>query len=246
MQAKQHKKTNTKNSALAAIAMALSFFSMAFAGYATTWTMDEVSAHNTSSDCWMVIDGKVYDVTSFIPSHPGGATIIAFCGLDASTAFAGQPMHSYATGLLPTYYIGDLAVPDTTAPVIVMNGVSPVEVSIGSVYADAGATATDNVDPVVTVNAVSTVNTSAIGSYTVTYTATDAAGNAATPVIRTVTVVAAPDTTPDAIPPTVTILSPGNTTYTNATIGLEYTAVDNAGGSGANMSACRYVLDREL
>lgn len=218
MKVKRNKKTNLKNSGLLVIAMALSFFSLAYAGHATTsWTMAEVNTHNSASDCWMAINGKVYNMTSYVPSHPGGAAIIPFCGLDATDAFAGQPMHTYATGLLPTYYIGDLAVPDTTAPVILMNGASPVEVYAGSPYADAGATATDNVDPNVTVNAASTVDTSVIGSYIVTYTATDAAGNNATPVVRTVNVVAVPDTTV----PVITLVSPENKTYNTSAVILK-------------------------
>ena len=59
-------------------------------------------------------------------------------------------------------------------------------------YTDAGATCTDNVDVTCTVTAVSTVNSATAGTYTVTYSASDAAGNAATPVVRTVTVNPAP------------------------------------------------------
>lgn len=36
----------------------------------------EVARHNTKKSCWIVIDSKAYDVTSFLPNHPGGATIL--------------------------------------------------------------------------------------------------------------------------------------------------------------------------
>jgi len=77
---------------------------------------------------------------------------------------------------------------DAFAPVITMSGNALVGVALNDSYADAGATATDNVDPSVTVISSGTVDTSVAGTYTITYTANDAAGNVATPVTRTVIV----------------------------------------------------------
>lgn len=79
---------------------------------------------------------------------------------------------------------------DTTAPVITLLGTTPVTISQGSTYTDAGATAVDNVDGNITANIVttSTVDTSIVGNYSVTYNVSDAAGNAATPVVRVVNV----------------------------------------------------------
>lgn len=34
----------------------------------------EISKHASTDDCWLVINGKVYDFTNFAPNHPGGAT----------------------------------------------------------------------------------------------------------------------------------------------------------------------------
>ena len=86
-----------------------------------------------------------------------------------------------------------LVPPDTTAPVITLTGDSTVNVELGSgTYTDAGATTDDGVTSVVTTG---TVDTNTAGTYTITYSATDAAGNSATQVTRTVVVAAG--TTPD-------------------------------------------------
>ncbi len=82
---------------------------------------------------------------------------------------------------------------DTIAPVITLNGTSPVEVIRNTVYVDAGATAIDNVDGDITASIITTglpINTSAVGTFTITYNVSDAAGNTATQVIRTINVAA--------------------------------------------------------
>src|SRR5689334_4120273 len=79
---------------------------------------------------------------------------------------------------------------DTTPPVITMNGNSSQTISLQSSYSDAGATANDDEDGAVTVtsDASSTnPNVNQTGTYTITYHATDAAGNEAT-ASRTITV----------------------------------------------------------
>lgn len=40
------------------------------------YEMEEVQKHNTEDDCWLVIGEKVYDVTAYLPEHPGGADIM--------------------------------------------------------------------------------------------------------------------------------------------------------------------------
>jgi hypothetical protein len=78
---------------------------------------------------------------------------------------------------------------DTTPPVITLSGANPANVTQNTSYTDAGATANDAVDGVVTVNTTGTVDATTLGDYTLTYTATDSAGNTAT-ATRTVTVTA--------------------------------------------------------
>jgi len=52
------------------------------------YTLEEVAKHKTQNDVWVVVDGKVLDVTKFLPDHPGGKmAIMAFAGRDATTEF---------------------------------------------------------------------------------------------------------------------------------------------------------------
>ena len=76
-------------------------------------TMSELAKHNSSQSCWLLISGKIYDVTSFINQHPGGANeILKNCGTDATVAFAtrgGTGTHSArAYSMLSKYFIGNL------------------------------------------------------------------------------------------------------------------------------------------
>jgi predicted heme/steroid binding protein len=54
----------------------------------TGYTMDEVSKHTSKTDCWVVVAGKVLDVTNFLKDHPGGElAILTFAGKDATEEF---------------------------------------------------------------------------------------------------------------------------------------------------------------
>ncbi|OCH96387.1 hypothetical protein OBBRIDRAFT_718882 [Obba rivulosa] len=57
-----------------------------------TWSLEEVAKHNTPSSCWVIVNNKVYDVTEFLPGHPGGAQVILrHAGSDATTVY--EPIH---------------------------------------------------------------------------------------------------------------------------------------------------------
>jgi hypothetical protein len=82
-----------------------------------------------------------------------------------------------------------IQVRDTLPPVITLTGDQTVSVEAGFPYQDAGATAADAVDGDITVTIDDTgVDTNVVGSYTITYNVTDAAGNE-TEVTRTVKVI---------------------------------------------------------
>ncbi len=95
----------------------------------------------------------------------------------------------------------EVRVVDTTAPTISPTGNTIVTLEVGTTYSDQGATATDNYDPAVNVVVGGdNVDTTTVGTYTVTYNASDSSGNAATQVTRTVNGV-------DTTAPTVTVNS---------------------------------------
>ncbi len=87
---------------------------------------------------------------------------------------------------------------DTTAPVLTLTGELQVEVIEGEVYTDAGATASDETDGDITANIMTTggVDTNTVGTYTLTYNVSDAAGNNADALTRTVTVISDDFTAP--------------------------------------------------
>jgi surface protein len=74
----------------------------------------------------------------------------------------------------------DTQAPDTQAPVITLNGESTISIPLGRAYFATTATANDDIDGIVTVTVEGSVNTDTLGTYTLTYTATDAAGNQST------------------------------------------------------------------
>jgi len=55
-------------------------------------TGDEIAKHNSRESCWVIIHGRAYDVTEFLPEHPGGSKIILkYAGKDATEEF--DPIH---------------------------------------------------------------------------------------------------------------------------------------------------------
>uniref|UniRef100_A0A2N9FE06 Cytochrome b5 heme-binding domain-containing protein n=1 Tax=Fagus sylvatica TaxID=28930 RepID=A0A2N9FE06_FAGSY len=80
------------------------------------YTMQEASEHNTKDDCWVVIDGKVYDVTSYLDEHPGGDDVVLVAtGKDATDDFEDAGHSKSAKELMETFCIGEL---DTSSPAI--------------------------------------------------------------------------------------------------------------------------------
>ncbi len=103
---------------------------------------------------------------------------------------SGEIIFTYEDG----YSTKEFEVIDNASPVITILGSNPVSIYVGDNYTDSGAIALDNVDGDITNSIVvtNTVNTSVVGSYTVTYNVSDTASNPATQVVRVVNVLNRP------------------------------------------------------
>ncbi|GAB4858590.1 Cytochrome b5 [Ancistrocladus abbreviatus] len=70
---------------------------------------EEVSKHNTVKDCWLIISGKVYDVTPFMDDHPGGdEVLLSATGKEATNDFEDVGHSDQARGMMEKYCIGEI------------------------------------------------------------------------------------------------------------------------------------------
>ena len=73
--------------------------------------MTQVAVHASAGDCWTVIRGNVYDLTTWISKHPGGSEkILQLCGKDGTNKFVNKHGDSQKQeDVLATFKIGVLA-----------------------------------------------------------------------------------------------------------------------------------------
>jgi uncharacterized protein YjdB len=109
------------------LSIALLAAGVANAQTTTSYTLADVAKHATASDCWMVLNSnKVYNVTAFIPMHPGGNIMVQSCGKDGTPAFASVPHSANAVALETTYFIGNLV----TAPAAITVQIAPTTATV--------------------------------------------------------------------------------------------------------------------
>lgn len=54
----------------------------------TVYSLSQVETHNNEQSCWTIVNNNVYDLTSWISEHPGGArAILSLCGVDGTKSF---------------------------------------------------------------------------------------------------------------------------------------------------------------
>ncbi|KAL6291712.1 hypothetical protein ACE6H2_009222 [Prunus campanulata] len=70
---------------------------------------EEVAKHDKTKDCWLVISGKVFDVTPFMDDHPGGdEVLLSATGKDATNDFEDVGHSDSARDMMEKYYIGEV------------------------------------------------------------------------------------------------------------------------------------------
>ena len=162
----------------------------------------------------------IIDATNAVETAEGSGLTVDVNG--ARLLVNALPDSSAKTALL-----GRLDAIDVIAPIITVLGANPVTIALGSTYTDLGVTAIDAVDGNVTASVVRTgiVNTLLLGTYTLTYTVSDASGNVAT-ATRSVNVT-------DQTIPVITIIGANPMTIAAGSSYTELgaTATDNVNGT---------------
>jgi uncharacterized repeat protein (TIGR01451 family) len=182
-----------------------------------------------------------------VPNYVAGST--AFDNCDSSVTLTQSPAAGTPVGKGPhtvtvtgTDDAGNqgtdtvvFTVNDVTPPTITLNGANPQYVECHTSYPELGATANDNCDGSFAATPSGSVNANVVGTYTITYNASDASGNAATPVTRTVIV-------QDTIAPTITLNSyapsmwPPNHNYTTFQLTQFVTGASDSCDTGLGLS----------
>jgi cytochrome b involved in lipid metabolism len=203
----------------------------------TSYTLADVAKHATAGDCWMVLNStKVYNFTPFVSMHPGGSTMVAYCGKNGDPGFASVNHSSNAVALEPTYLIGALVA--APAPIAVTLTPTNASIKVGGteqftptvVGSTAGVAWTLSPSTLGTISASGLFTGVVAGQGTVTAASTQDATKSASALI---TVSAATPPPPAAIvvsvSPSALSLAAGathqfNATLTNSTLGVTWTA----------------------
>lgn len=90
------------------------------------YTEEDVASHKSANSCWVTCHGKVYDVTAFMPDHPGGDDLILdHAGTDVGNIMKDESSHDHSDSayeMLEEYVIGRLG----TEATVVSDGVYSV------------------------------------------------------------------------------------------------------------------------
>ena len=131
-------------------------------------TLEVHSPYNEpSATAYDAVDGDTpVSITGSVDTNTLGSNTITYTAIDS----AGNKAELNRT----------VIVQDTTKPVITLLGESDITIEGGSSYIDAGATVSDNYDTNLSIVTTGEVNSSKVGAYILTFSATDSSGNQAT------------------------------------------------------------------
>ena len=80
-----------------------------YGGKDGSFTLAEVAKHGTKDDVWVIIKGKVYDLSEFVDEHPGGVeAIMKRAGGDATEGFFGPQHPSRVHDMIDEYLVGKI------------------------------------------------------------------------------------------------------------------------------------------
>ena len=201
---------------------------------AVNYTKADVAAHNTATNCWMILNGNVYNLTTFINSHSGGSFISSECGKDGSALFNGRHSASYLN-LLNSYFLGPLINPVLT--IVMLTPASPTVAAGGTVQLAAtprdqydvafpGTTTTFMSSNVLVATVNNTGLVTGVSSGTATITATSVSGSTSVTGTSIMTVTAP---TPVLVLTNVIITPPTSSIMTGETTQLSVSKVDQNG-----------------
>ncbi|KAF0935371.1 hypothetical protein E2562_032457 [Oryza meyeriana var. granulata] len=96
---------------------------------ARLFSTSEATGHASRNDCWVVIHGKVFDVTKFLEDHPGGEDVLlhASASGDATEAFEDVGHSTSAISMMNSYLIGSIKdyVPPSSSKATTFGGNDP-------------------------------------------------------------------------------------------------------------------------
>lgn len=79
------------------------------------YSLEEIKGHNSAESAWCIYKNEVYDITTFIHEHPGGANhLLEAVGGDLTATFDDQGHSDDALKILKKYKIGELRMEDRT------------------------------------------------------------------------------------------------------------------------------------
>jgi hypothetical protein len=214
----------------------------------SSYTLADVAKHATAADCWMVLNtNQVYNVTAFIPIHPGGTAMVPYCGKDGTQAFNNVNHSSNAVALEATYLIGSLA----AAPLPISVSLAPANASVdvgGTVqFTPTITNSTSGVAWTVSPSSLGTISASGLftavvaGGGTVTATSMQDSTKSASASVRVNATSPSPSPAPIVVTVTPSALSLNvgakaqfTATATNSTQGVTWSTAGSIGTIDAN------------